>query len=115
MKHLVPDEIDGKEVVGLNERLRFYRYASGQSFSPHTDGYFLRENGERSLLTLLVNLNDNFSGGETRFLENEQIVIPQQGQVMIFSHELWHEGLPVTSGYKYVLRTDVMFQGRAKS
>ncbi len=115
IKFLVPGELDGKRVIGLNERLRFYRYTAGQSFSPHTDGYYLRDNGERSLLTLLLNLNDNFSGGETRFLETEQLITPQQGQAMIFSHELWHEGLPVTAGYKYVLRTDVMYEGRANT
>ena len=110
VKPIVPDEIDGKMVVGLNERLRFYRYKAGQSFTAHRDGYFLRENRERSLLTLILYLNDDYTGGETRFLESENLIIPQQGQVIVFSHQLWHEGLPVTKGCKYVLRTDVIYQ-----
>lgn len=28
----------------------------------------------------------------------------------IFPHELWHEGSPVISGKKYVLRFDVMYR-----
>ena len=98
-------------VIGLNERLRFYRYLPGQSFAAHRDGYFLRENGQRSFLTFILYLNDDYTGGEIRFLESEKIVVPQLGQAIVFSHQLWHEGLPVTDGCKYVLRTDVIYQG----
>jgi prolyl 4-hydroxylase len=34
----VPEKLNQQSVVGLNERLRFYRYEAGQSFGPHTDG-----------------------------------------------------------------------------
>jgi prolyl 4-hydroxylase len=111
--HAIPRKIEGKTVVGLNERLRFYRYTPGQSFSPHTDGYFLRANGERSLLTLILYLNDDYTGGETRFFQPEKLIVPRRGQALLFSHGLWHEGLPVTSGCKYVLRTDVIYKAEA--
>ena len=42
----------GRQVVGLNERLRLYRYHPGQKFDWHVDGPFRRGNGEMSLLTL---------------------------------------------------------------
>ena len=49
----------------MNERLRFYRYDIGQQFDWHYDGYFERDNGERSYLTLMVYLNDGlFPVGE---------------------------------------------------
>jgi len=48
----VPRVLDGRRAVGLNERLRFYRYGPGQRFAPHTDGCHRRPNGEESLLTL---------------------------------------------------------------
>ena len=35
--------------VGLNERLRFYRYDVGQQFDWHLDGYFERPDGDRSV------------------------------------------------------------------
>src|SRR5262245_34608320 len=48
----IPSVLDGRRAVGLNERLRFYRYGPGQRFAPHTDGCHRRTNGEESLLTL---------------------------------------------------------------
>ena len=29
---------------------------------------------------------------------------------LIFNHDLEHCGMPVTDGYKYILRTDIMFR-----
>lgn len=46
--------------VGVNERLRFYRYDPGQVFRWHRDGYYQRPTGERSRLTYMVYLNDDF-------------------------------------------------------
>lgn len=105
----VPARIDGRKVVGLNERLRFYRYEAGQNFSPHTDGYYLRSNGELSLLTMIIYLNDDYTGGEAFFLKSETLIAPKAGTLLVFTHSLWHEGRAVTAGRKYILRTDVMY------
>lgn len=110
VKRIIPEEMNGKSVVGLNERLRFYRYTTEQRFAAHTDGYFIRSELERSLLTLILYLNDNFIGGETFFLNSETLVAPQTGKALVFAHQLWHEGLPVHSGTKYILRTDVIYR-----
>lgn len=110
VKGIVPKKIDNKSVVGLNERLRFYRYTSGQRFAAHTDGYFIRSEIERSLLTLILYLNEEFTGGETFFLNSETLVAPQTGKALVFAHQLWHAGLPVKSGTKYILRTDVIYR-----
>ena len=40
VKNYVPATLDGRNAVGLNERIRFYRYESGQKFAPHMDGSF---------------------------------------------------------------------------
>ena len=53
--------------VGLNERFRFYRYTEGEYFNWHGDGSFLRSDGERSLFTAMLYLNDGFEGGTTDF------------------------------------------------
>ena len=34
---------------------------------------------------------------------------PREGTALIFNHDTLHEGLPVTAGVKYILRTDIMF------
>jgi hypothetical protein len=105
----VPGVLAGFRAVGINERFRYYRYDPGQAFRWHRDDYFQRDSGERSRLTFMVYLNDDFDGGETRF--PEVIVKPQRGMGLFFVHQLPHEGAEVKSGRKYVLRTDVMYSG----
>lgn len=103
----IPGFLDGRQAIGLNERLRFYRYEPGQQFRFHQDGSFERANGEKSLLTFMIYLNDGFEGGETRFPGAS--VTPKTGMALVFRHPLLHEGATVQSGIKYVLRSDVMF------
>jgi hypothetical protein len=67
VRQFMPASWFGWEPVGLNERFRYYRYDPGQRFAPHTDGYFERDNGERSQFTFMVYLNEGFEGGETSF------------------------------------------------
>jgi predicted 2-oxoglutarate/Fe(II)-dependent dioxygenase YbiX len=94
---------------GLNERFRFYRYTEGQYFKWHSDGPFIRSEEELSLFTAMVYLNDAFEGGTTDFADGPSIV-PQRGMLLLFEHSLVHQGAPVHSGFKYVLRTDVMYR-----
>jgi predicted 2-oxoglutarate/Fe(II)-dependent dioxygenase YbiX len=115
VKDYFPATVKNRSVRGLNERFRFYRYDPGQRFEWHMDGYFERENGERSLYTVLFFLNDSFEGGETRFRIRDDAgvktvgVKPVTGHVLIFLHEMLHEGAAVSAGRKYILRTDVMY------
>lgn len=104
----VPHKIGDWNVCGVNERLRYYRYEIGQLFDWHFDGYFQRVSGERSHLTFMVYLNDDFEGGETTI---ERLTVkPEKGMALFFIHHLRHRGEPVISGRKYVLRTDVMYR-----
>jgi predicted 2-oxoglutarate/Fe(II)-dependent dioxygenase YbiX len=111
----LPTTVADRKVLGFNERFRFYRYDPGQRFDWHMDGYFERDNGERSFYTVLFFLNDDFEGGETRFRVRDAdgvktvAVKPVTGQVLVFRHELLHEGAAVSTGRKYILRTDVMY------
>ncbi len=109
-KEYLPKMIYHRVAVGLNERLRFYRYDPGQQFRTHSDGSFRRDSGEQSLLTYMVYLNEDFHGGKTKFFNIEETIItPKKGMMLAFKHELIHEGSEVISGRKYVLRSDVMF------
>jgi len=111
------------QAQGLNERFRSYRYEPGQYFYWHQDGSFQRNNRERSRMSVILYLNDDFEGGHTEFdgrykemvdeaLEGEvsASVAPRPGRTLVFLHPLLHQGAPVTSGRKYVLRTDVMYK-----
>ena len=109
----------GFPAIGLNERFRFYRYDPGQTFRPHIDGHFAR-NDERSQFTFMVYLNGGCVDGDTViYFQDDALtkpgdwalrVTPEPGKALVFYHYLLHEGAPVTAGRKYVLRTDVMYR-----
>jgi predicted 2-oxoglutarate/Fe(II)-dependent dioxygenase YbiX len=109
----LPARLGRWEAVGLNERLRYYRYDVGERFAPHYDGCFCRDNGEQSQLTFMVYLNEDFTGGETIFYGYGGVVLPVRptcGTALIFVHRQLHEGAAVVQGRKYVLRSDVMYR-----
>ena len=111
---------------GVNERLRFCRYAPHQQFNIHQDGVHHRGFNRRSLLTFMVYLTDgtDFSGGDTEFFSDgpraaragsaqPEVVArirPKIGTLILFDHRIWHAGAKVTSGTKYILRSDVLYR-----
>lgn len=143
-------------VTGINKRWRVYRYeADGdQTFSPHIDAAFapsgLSDDGMEliwdvtpegedivSRMTILMYLNDDFSGGSTNFFlpkieqknESDELellaaVKPKAGSILLFPQAVgeeaveyarmhWplHEGSPVKAGSsrpKYVIRSDLL-------
>lgn len=107
----LPARISDLALVGLNDRLRCYRYAPGQRFAPHMDHWYQPTPTRITLLTVLLYFNGDFEGGATRFCEQlDRVVQPQPGLVAIFQHKLRHEGCPVTRGAKYALRTDALYE-----
>lgn len=122
VSNYIPNIIGRWQAVGLNERFRFYRYDPGQRFAIHHDGSYRRSNGEESLLSFMIYLNQGFAGGETRFHLDRRYyehlpsitVVPVTGMALCFVHELVHEGTPVDQGRKYVLRSDVMYCQKSK-
>jgi prolyl 4-hydroxylase len=96
-------------LVGLFSPLRVYRYHPGQHFGLHQDQSYRRDDGVRSLLTLMVYLDDDFDGGETDFPEQGERIEPACGDALWFQHMLLHAGKSVTRGVKHVLRTDVLY------
>ncbi len=98
-------------LVGLNERLRFYRYGPAQRFAPHMDHWFRPDERTLTLLTVLAYFNDDFTGAQTQFVEQvDEEVVPKPGLVAIFQHKLRHEGRPIVTGTKYAMRTDVLYR-----
>jgi len=131
-EHLIPREYNP---VGLNRRFRCYRYVKGATYRPHIDGawpgsglssdgdYVYDSYGDRlSRFTFLIYLNEDFTGGETKFYapNGEKVgvldrrgVTPMCGSALVFPHgdtkgALLHEGSGVESGTKYVVRTEVL-------
>jgi predicted 2-oxoglutarate/Fe(II)-dependent dioxygenase YbiX len=118
-ERLVEASGDAWRLRGLNPRFRFCRYRGGQRFCIHRDGAYAQSPEVRSRLTCMLYLNDSgeFSGGATRYYAERSegsgllgVVRPEAGTLIVFDHELWHDGEAVTSGTKYVMRTDVLYE-----
>ena len=134
---LIPERVAGAPALGLNARFRFYRYREGDFFRPHTDGAWpgsrVREGrlvhdayGDRvSQMSMLLFLSDGYAGGRTLFYVREGAaaareeanvmgVTTPKGAALCFPHgfhplHCLHAGEPVSSGTKYIIRTDVLF------
>jgi WD40 repeat protein len=105
--------------IGINERFRFCCYGPGQFFKIHRDGVFHRSAHQCSRLTFMVYLNSSleFEGGATRFFPSSNSagtplasIAPQSGTLIVFDHSLWHDGERVTSGMKYIMRSDILYE-----
>ena len=99
------------------ESLQGQLYEPGQYFKPHND-YFsgpaykmhCLASGNRTH-TLMVYLNDDFTGGETNFPKLQQSVKPEKGKAIWWKnmHEgqtidaTLHEGVAVETGKKYIV------------
>ena len=95
--------------VEWGEPLHILRYAPGQEYKPHLDAIPNAQNQRN--WTILVYLNDGYSGGETRFdlLNVEFRGAP--GDALIFRNvdeqgrldpRTRHAGVPVTGGVKWL-------------
>ena len=93
----------------VDERMKLYQLQDAVSAVPlHVDEDFIYKN-KLALYSVLVYLNDSYTGGETVF--NGNIVVPhlEKGSVLVFKHDIPHEGRAVKSGTKFVLKTDLLF------
>ena len=123
----------GKKALGINKRFRFYKYSEGDFFKVHTDGSWPGSrvvdkelitnfyNDRYSQMTFLILLSEDFEGGETQFIVNNNgikelvNVRTPKGGVLCFPHGLHplhclHSSNTITSGVKYIIRTDVLFE-----
>jgi len=92
----------------LGPVLEFYKYEPGYYVSAHTDA--LKEIAPyiTSNRTLVIYLNENYSGGETYFEALKRNILPKTGKALLFKQEgLVHTGNTVSAGIKYILRADV--------
>ncbi|KAJ2366613.1 hypothetical protein IW150_005895 [Coemansia sp. RSA 2607] len=117
---------DGKSPTTLFESIKLYRYGPGERFGKHYDDYFFDSRGRRSEYTVLIYLNavddpryrtcDRASGGETIFYARRMepvSVKPELGLALLHKHGadcLQHEGLELRNSFKYVLRSDLIFE-----
>lgn len=91
------------------EPISILRYGPGQEYRPHFDA--IPSAGNNRIKTVLMYLNDSYSGGETDFPELGVVVQPKAGDALVFDGLeedgstlilSRHAGLPILSGQKWV-------------
>ena len=92
--------LDGREGAG------FLRYGPGGFYRPHHDRADLPSwpAAARRRIAIVMFLNDEFTGGTLRVLDEEPIdVLPRAGSLVAFPATALHEVLPVRTGTRDVI------------
>lgn len=114
------NEYFNNENIFINDTWYYTKYNIGMELGNHMDGSIKINNIDRNIYmkseeTLLIYLNNDFTGGKTYFMseygDNATIlktVIPSQGKALILKQNVWHKGEIIKTGTKYLLRTDIL-------
>ena len=98
----------------VNERISFLKYEPEGHFSIHRDGIFIKHEDLRSLITILIYLNNDYVGGRTKAYSdddrNEFAIEPVVGDAFMMIQKVLHEGGVVEEGTKYALRIDLLYE-----
>ena len=73
-----------------------YTTTGQASLEPHRDGCLFSFN-------ILLNSEQEFDGGGTRIIATNQILIATQGMLTLHSGRVYHEGVAITRGVRYLL------------
>lgn len=128
LQEQLPDEKGTWEAVGVNNNYRFAKYSQHYGpteFTKHIDRPTVYEHTRVSVYTVNIYLNDlsEEQGGKTRFWSVDRpggLGKPVDaaggvaGSICLFKQAVvptspWHDGEPLSSGLKYLMRTDVIF------
>jgi hypothetical protein len=105
------ENVVGLSVAELSPELACYLYSQGDHVAIHCDGSEHVKDDRWSAFTLVIYLNDGFTGGATGFPTMGIELSRPAGHAVLFKQSLHHEGKIVLSGEKYILTSDVAMEG----
>lgn len=90
-----------KNRLKFPHKVRLLKYGEGQYIHPHID------HEDFTYASVVLNLNDDYEGGEFCFFNKKHKVHLKQGDAIIFPADcFWvHEVLPVTRGARYSINS----------
>jgi hypothetical protein len=106
----LPTTREDAELTGLKPLFRCVRYRVGEGTQAHTDPARATHDGQRSQLSVLVFLNDDFCGGAIEFPEIGRTIAARAGRAIVFPHGAVHRDHVVERGRKFVLETEAFFR-----
>ena len=79
------------------------KYRTGADMGPHVDDY--GQDGVVPLMSAVIYLNDDYEGGELRFPEQDVMIKPEAGSVIVFPsvEPFYHQSMPLKTGTKYMV------------
>jgi len=108
-----PRVLDNMTIASLvRARTVCMRYSPGEYFGPHTDAPFRANDQSVTKLSMVLYLNDDYSGGKTSFPDISLDVRPEVGKVLLFAPDLRHMSQTVLSGVKYIVRSEVLYRSQ---
>lgn len=105
----LPETLGEAQLAGIKPLMRCFRFGPGEGTAAHRDPARLCRDGQRSRLSVLVFLNDNFTGPGLEFPDLERTITARAGRAVVFSHDLIHGDGVVERGNKYLLQADVFY------
>lgn len=97
-------QINGFSFSLRRSNLEILKYIKGDYFAPHRDFDIYNSNIIKSY-SLLVYLNDDYTGGNTMMDEHE--IQYSTGKGLVFKNTILHSCKTITEGVKYVLKADI--------
>jgi predicted 2-oxoglutarate/Fe(II)-dependent dioxygenase YbiX len=88
--------------IGMLCPLSISKYFAGTQMGKHTDTY---DGDKTKTISVVLYLNDNYTGGEIEFEDQGILVKPTAGSIIVFpsSKPYFHASKPVMSGEKYIV------------
>jgi predicted 2-oxoglutarate/Fe(II)-dependent dioxygenase YbiX len=79
------------------------KYRTGAFMGSHVDDY--GQKGIVPIMSAVIYLNSDYEGGELYFLDQDVLIKPKAGSVIVFPSKepFYHESLPIKSGIKYMV------------
>ena len=94
------------------EPLQVQKYAPGEFYKHHHDYFFTGAEAKNNRVkTVIIYLNNNFTGGDTRFHKLDLNIAPVTGAALFFQYDYdeatnlltEHSGEPIIEGEKYIV------------
>lgn len=88
--------------IGMLCPISIGKYFVGGQMGKHTDTY---DDDKTKTISVVLYLNDNYSGGEIEFEDQNILIKPTAGSIVVFpsSKPYFHASKPVISGEKYIV------------
>lgn len=105
----LPPTREGSELAGIKPLLRCFRFRRGEGTLPHCEPVRETSDGQRSQLSVLVFLNDDFVGGGVEFPSVGRSVSARAGRALVFPHGALRVDQVVERSRKFVLAAEVFY------